>query len=138
LNTITSRIGRLLIPCALLPTAAHAQFQIDWYTIDGGGGTSSGGAFSLTGTIGQPDAGTANGGTFQCLGGFWGGGGVPCYANCDASTNQPVLNVADFTCFLQKYAAGDLSANCDGSTSAPVLNVADFTCFLQKYAAGCL
>lgn len=30
----------------------------------------------------------------------------PCYANCDASTNPPVLNVADFTCFLQKYAAG--------------------------------
>jgi outer membrane protein assembly factor BamB len=30
----------------------------------------------------------------------------PCYANCDGSTAQPVLNVADFTCFLQKFAAG--------------------------------
>jgi hypothetical protein len=60
-----------------------------------------------------------------------------CYANCDGSTAAPVLNVADFTCFLQKFAAGDPYANCDGSTAAPVLNVADFTCFLQKFAAGC-
>jgi hypothetical protein len=64
-------------------------------------------------------------------------GSPACYANCDGSTQSPVLNVADFTCFLQKYAAGDPYANCDNSTQAPVLNVADFTCFLQKYAAGC-
>jgi probable HAF family extracellular repeat protein len=61
----------------------------------------------------------------------------PCYANCDLSTAPPTLNVADFTCFLQKYAAGNAYANCDHSTNPPVLNVADFTCFLQKYAAGC-
>jgi hypothetical protein len=60
-----------------------------------------------------------------------------CYANCDGSTAAPVLNVADFTCFLQRYAAGDSYANCDQSTAIPVLNVADFTCFLQRYAAGC-
>jgi hypothetical protein len=63
--------------------------------------------------------------------------GVPCYANCDASTTSPALNVADFTCFLQKFAAGDCWANCDRSTTSPTLNVADFTCFLQKFAAGC-
>jgi hypothetical protein len=62
---------------------------------------------------------------------------VLCYANCDGSTVPPVLNVGDFTCFLQKYAAGDPYANCDGSTTEPILNVGDFTCFLQKYAAGC-
>jgi hypothetical protein len=60
-----------------------------------------------------------------------------CYANCDCSTTAPVLNVGDFTCFLQRYTAGDPYANCDGSTAPPVLNVADFTCFLQKYVAGC-
>jgi hypothetical protein len=60
-----------------------------------------------------------------------------CYANCDGSTTPPVLNVADFTCFLSKFAAGDPYANCDGSTTPPVLNVADFTCFLSKFAAGC-
>jgi hypothetical protein len=60
-----------------------------------------------------------------------------CYPNCDGSTAPPVLNVADFGCFLQKYAAGEPYANCDGSTTEPVLNVADFGCFLQAFAAGC-
>ena len=60
-----------------------------------------------------------------------------CYANCDESTTAPVLNVADFTCFLNRFAAGESYANCDNSTLAPVLNVADFTCFLQSFAAGC-
>ena len=60
-----------------------------------------------------------------------------CYANCDSSTTAPVLNVLDFTCFLNKFAAGDSYANCDHSTTAPVLNVLDFTCFLNSFAAGC-
>ena len=61
-----------------------------------------------------------------------------CYANCDGSTTAPVLNVNDFICFQQKFAAGDPVANCDRSTAAPVLNVNDFICFQQKFAAGCL
>jgi probable HAF family extracellular repeat protein len=65
------------------------------------------------------------------------GGPPPCYANCDGSSTTPVLNVADFTCFLQRFAAGDTYANCDNSTTTPTLNVADFTCFLQRFAAGC-
>ena len=60
-----------------------------------------------------------------------------CYANCDDSTAAPVLNVNDFICFQQKYAAGDSYANCDNSTAAPVLNINDFICFQQKFAAGC-
>jgi hypothetical protein len=60
-----------------------------------------------------------------------------CYANCDGSTVPPVLNVGDFTCFLQRFAAGESYANCDQSTVSPVLNVGDFTCFLQRFAAGC-
>jgi hypothetical protein len=64
-------------------------------------------------------------------------GTVPCYANCDASTAFPILNVADFTCFLHRFATGDAYANCDGSTAPPTLNVADFVCFLQRFAVGC-
>ncbi len=60
-----------------------------------------------------------------------------CYANCDGSTAPPALNVADFTCFLQRFAASESYANCDQSTAPPVLNVADFTCFLSAFAAGC-
>jgi hypothetical protein len=66
-------------------------------------------------------------------------GPVPgvCYANCDQSTTAPALNVSDFTCFLQRFAAGEPAANCDRSTTPPTLNVADFTCFLQRFAVGC-
>ena len=60
-----------------------------------------------------------------------------CYANCDASTTSPALNVLDFACFLNRFAAGDSYANCDGSTTPPVLNVLDFSCFLNRFAAGC-
>jgi lysophospholipase L1-like esterase len=62
---------------------------------------------------------------------------LACYANCDGSTAAPPLNVGDFTCFLQRFAAGDAYANCDASTGLPVLNVGDFTCFLQRFAARC-
>lgn len=48
------------------------DFTIDWYTVDGGGGVSTGGVFSISGTIGQPDAGTMTGGNFTLHGGFWG------------------------------------------------------------------
>ena len=57
--------------------------------------------------------------------------------NLHQHTTPPILTVADFGCFLNKYAAGDLDANCDGSTTPPVLTVADFGCFLNAYAAGC-
>jgi hypothetical protein len=60
-----------------------------------------------------------------------------CYANCDDSTATPMLNVNDFVCFLNRFAAGDPFSNCDGSTDAPVLNVNDLVCFQARFAAGC-
>jgi hypothetical protein len=69
-----------------------------------------------------------------------------CYANCDQSSVQPILNVDDFTCFINSYAAASVLpqaqqvghyANCDGSTAAPALNVDDFTCFINRFATGC-
>jgi hypothetical protein len=62
---------------------------------------------------------------------------APCYANCTGNTDAPLLSAADFTCFLQKFRAGDTYANCTGNTDAPLLSAADFTCFLQKFRAGC-
>jgi len=60
-----------------------------------------------------------------------------CYANCDGSTANPILNANDFQCFLNQYAANDSRANCDNSTANPILNANDFQCFLNKFAAGC-
>ncbi len=51
---------------------AHAQqYAIDWFTINGGGGTSTGGLYTVTGTVGQPDAGVMSGGPYSLTGGFW-------------------------------------------------------------------
>src|SRR5438445_2483576 len=61
-----------LILVLLLVGSAHSQtFGLNWFTIDGGGGTSTGGVFSASGTIGQPDAGIASGGGYTLSGGFW-------------------------------------------------------------------
>jgi hypothetical protein len=66
---------RKLIPLLglLLPAFSHAQsYSIDWYKIAGGGGTSTGGVYSVSGTIGQHDAGgPMTGGNYSLTGGFW-------------------------------------------------------------------
>lgn len=62
---------------------------------------------------------------------------MDCYANCDGSSQTPILNVNDYQCFLNAYAAGRPYANCDGSSIPPVLNVSDFMCFLNRYTQGC-
>jgi hypothetical protein len=61
-----------------------------------------------------------------------------CYPNCDQTPAQPVLNIYDFICFMNRYAAGDDYANCDNSHVQPVLNVGDFSCFLNAFSAGCV
>jgi len=48
------------------------QYSIDWHKIAGGGGTSTGGIYQVSGTIGQPEAsGTLSGGPYSVTGGFW-------------------------------------------------------------------
>jgi hypothetical protein len=71
-----SKTWRAILTFAVLSAGlclpAFAQFAIPWYTVDGGGGTSTGGVYSVSGTIGQPDAGgPMSGGNFSLTGGFW-------------------------------------------------------------------
>lgn len=56
---------------SLIAFAALAQNSIDWFTIDGGGGTSTNAQYSVSGTIGQPDAERMSGGQYSLTGGFW-------------------------------------------------------------------
>jgi hypothetical protein len=67
-NIRTWQLGLLL----LAPSVLFAQLDVEWSTIDGGGGTSTGATYQVTGTIGQPDASIAmSGGQFSVSGGFW-------------------------------------------------------------------
>ena len=61
-----------ILTSAFCLQARGQSYSIDWSTIDGGGGTSTGGVFTVSGTMGQPDAGTMSGGTYTLSGGFWG------------------------------------------------------------------
>jgi hypothetical protein len=70
---------------SILSTALRARYDLSWWTVDGGGATSSGeghpaalpGAdYTLGGTAGQPDAGLLVDGYYTVDGGFWGGGAL--------------------------------------------------------------
>jgi hypothetical protein len=66
----------ILVVPALSAIVAYAApsggFGLNWWTVDAGGGTSSGGTYMLRGTAGQADAGTSAGGGYSLRGGFWG------------------------------------------------------------------
>ena len=68
-----------------LLSAVAGTYHLSWFTLDSGGGTSSGGAYAVSGTIGQPDAGQLAGGDYTLSGGFWGVGA--------ASPPQPELSL---------------------------------------------
>ena len=65
-------IGALLAILALTTSVRAQSYSVDWSKIAGGGGTSTGGVYAVSGTIGQPDAsGVLSGGPYSVVGGFW-------------------------------------------------------------------
>jgi hypothetical protein len=72
---VTSILGILfLLTAGGFAIAAPNAFTINWWTVDGGGGTSQGGDFTVSGNIGQHDTSPLmEGGDYSVVGGFWGG-----------------------------------------------------------------
>ena len=71
------KLWRTLASCALLLaggvlTAPAQSYSIDWFKVAAGGGPSTNAQYSVSGTIGQPDAGHLSGGNYSLDGGFWG------------------------------------------------------------------
>ena len=140
MNLTQNTIRRLLITTiapavvtGLAQSASAQPFDISWYTIDCGGGTSTGGAFQLSGTIGQHDTGVMSGGQYTLTGGYWSGAGeAPCYADCDGSGT---LDIFDFLCFQNSFVSGEpYACDCD---PAPVCDIFDFLCFQNAFVTGC-
>src|SRR6266481_6554390 len=72
--TFACRAAVLLLAalCSQFPTVRAQSYSIDWYKVAGGGGSSTGSVYSVSGTIGQPDAGgPMTGGNYSLTGGFW-------------------------------------------------------------------
>jgi hypothetical protein len=52
-------------------SAPGGPYAVDWHTMSGGGGTSTGGVYSVCGTIGQLDTGFMAGGDYSIDAGLW-------------------------------------------------------------------
>ncbi len=117
---------------ALSNAGAPAQYGSDWHRVGGGGGTSSGGAFVLSGTIGQHDAGpmpTMAGGGFGLTGGFWPVTFVcPCLADMNSDGKK---NGADVQKFVQCLIAGQGVCICADVNAANGVSVADVPVFVN-------
>ncbi len=116
--------------------AAAGDLAITTHSIDGGGGTSSGGDFVLTGTIGQPDAGpAATGGDFSMVGGFWRSGGDatdPCPADIDGDGNVDVPDLIELIVAWGDCGGGSCPADIDGSG---VVDVSDLVALIVAWGA---
>jgi hypothetical protein len=92
-NTVSiSALALLVIQATITPANAQSggRYDLSWHTIDGGGGTSTGGFFTISGTIGQPDTGTLSGGSYTLAGGFWG------IVSAVQSPGAPQLSIVPF------------------------------------------
>lgn len=70
-RTLAMALAAMLVALSVSVVGAQ-EYAIGWWTVDGGGGTSTGGDYTVSGTIGQPDAGMMSGGNYSLIGGFWG------------------------------------------------------------------
>ena len=65
-----------ILEFAIVILLAHSvrgqPYAVDWFKVSGGGGASTGSVYSVSGTIGQHDAGQpSQGGNYSLIGGFW-------------------------------------------------------------------
>ncbi len=65
-------VGALLLAAGTVIARPYAV-GTTWFTADAGGGTSQGGNYTLSATVGQIDAGTLEGGRYTMDSGFWPG-----------------------------------------------------------------
>src|SRR5438105_4074239 len=123
--------------CLFAVARAHAQYDLTWNTIDGGGATfSTGGAFSLGGTIGQPDAGAPmTGGAFSLVGGFWTGAANLCTLPGDLNLDglRDGQDVQLFVnCLITGSGSNCVCADMDGGG----VSTSDVSVFVQVLLAG--
>lgn len=141
----TTIIHRLYFGIVLVCSVAgaNAQYSVPWYTVDAGGAMdTSGGAFELSGTIGQPDAGSFNapmaGGAFELVGGFWPvATGCACPGDLDGDC---VVDIGDLSALLAAFgccppnACYSPAADIDGSGC---VDISDLSILLSHFGSAC-
>ncbi len=129
----------------MAPSAAFAQFALDWTTIEPGTRLTVG-TFELTFVVGQPDAGaTLSTGSFTFAGGYLAGGGSGCPADLDngsgSGTPDGGVDINDLLFFLSQFEAGSVAADLDNGTGTGTpdggVDINDLLFFLSHFEAGC-
>lgn len=124
-----------LIAATLAASAAHAQLAIDWHSIDGGGGTSFAGDFTLSGTIGQPDAGTLIGGDFVLIGGFHAAAAPFCIGDV---TGDSQVSLTDLAILLSNFGTvGDVDLSDGDLNNDDRVNLTDLATLLANFGTSC-
>lgn len=115
-------------------TVLSSDYDLTWHTIDGGGGTSPGGGYTLSGTIGQPDAGAMSGGDFVLAGGFWTGSTDTPTPVCPGDLNgDNVVDVSDLLILLGAWGpCPGCAADLNGDN---VVDVSDLLILLGAWGA---
>jgi hypothetical protein len=105
--------------------AAADEFEISRSTIDGGGVMFSAATdFELSGTIGQPDAGSMSGGEFELTGGFW--FAIP-LGDCEDDGDVDLFDYAGFeACITGPGQAVDFGCRCYDVDRNGTVDLADF------------
>lgn len=133
----------VVIGVAILAASASAgTFELTWFSIDGGGGSSVGGSFALSGTIGQSDAGAPmTGGDFSLTGGYWAGGATSSDFLCNWDFDEDGdVDLSDFSEFSLCFAGAnnppaascqpEIDADCDGDGDVDLSDFSQFSlCF---------
>lgn len=118
---------------------SECPYDLSWFTIDCGGGTSTNGLFFLSGTSGQPDAGRMTGAPFFSLvGGYWGAAGAA--PTCPADFNDDgLVDDEDFVLFASMYdillcSEPAMPPDCPGDLNGDMqVDDEDFVIFANAY-----
>ena len=127
-NMLKNGVLTALLGVLLLLSTAQAQnggdYILEWSTIDGGGGQSSGGGYVLSGTIGQPDAGRMASCAYHLSGGFW-------------SEPTCLVDLHHFAQFSAQWLqSGDIEANLDDQGIVDILDLYIFVSHWLCYCPG--
>ena len=128
------RFAAVVLTLGVATTTLGQNFQIDWHTINGGGGFSAAGGFELEGTIGQPDAGFMTGGNFELSGGFWAGAVPQCACLGDMNSDGD-RNGADISAFVGCVIQGGACV-CADVNGMNGVTLADVTVFVADLLTG--
>jgi hypothetical protein len=127
----------VIFPLLAAAPLAIGQFDMSWYTIDGGGAMSStGDTFSLSATIGQPDAQlppVMSGGSYELTGGFWPVTQV-CYCPGDLTGDGKKYG-RDVQLFVSCMMSGG-NCSCADVDVANGVNLADVPVFVNDLLNG--